>query len=146
LKGNVVGDVYKLEMLGQQADEVIRKIMKLKEKIIKTLNENGWTVSQGPEKLDNEYYIEISHGTPTGWKRVECIRFNGTNAGFVQAVTERFDTFDVDEEVEAWIGNLGKNGDPDSFRALVKNEEYIENVLRETSQALAKLCRRRNFR
>lgn len=112
--------------------------MKLHDKIIEVLEGNDFAVHK-IEKQDEEYYIEINQGTPLGEDWWETIRFDGTDENFIEAVRERFDNFDVDEEAEIWVENRGKNGVPDSIRALVEDAEWKEAMLGKLANDLEEI-------
>jgi hypothetical protein len=114
--------------------------MKLQKKLIEVLEKNDWYIlSDNPTKQGKEYYIEINHGTPAGEDWWECIWYDGTINGFYNSVVERYNIFDVDEEVEVWIESRGKNGVPSSIRLLVEDAEYKEKTLEELGLALAEV-------
>ena len=102
--------------------------MKLNKKIIEVLENNEFWVHE-VEKQDNGYYVEISQYTPLGEDWWVTIWFDGTDEDFITQVEQRFLGFDVDEEVEIWVENRGKNGVPSSIRALVEDAEWKENTL-----------------
>lgn len=118
-------------------------MMKLHEQIIKVIEEKGFSLGKVTKQDhvvdDEQYYVEINQSTPEGEDWWETIWFNGTNEGFIDGVRSRFLNFDVDEEVEVWIENRGKNGVPSSIRALVEDAEWKENKLEKLSDALGEL-------
>lgn len=108
---------------------------KFDEKILNTLDSFDFVYDE-VEEQDGEFYLEINQSTPEGEDWWETIWFDGTSESFVEAVRNRADNFDVDEEVEVWIEGRGKNGVPESIRALVEDAEWKENILEELANAL----------
>lgn len=112
--------------------------MKLNDKIIKIVEDNDFTIHK-VEKQDNGFYVEINQGTPLGEDWWETIWFDGTDEGFIEAVRNRYNNFDVDEETEIWIEGRGKNGVPSSIKALVEDAEWKESALGELADELEDL-------
>ena len=112
--------------------------MKLNDKIINVLENNGFNISE-IKKRDNKYYVEINQYTPEGEDWWEVIWFNGTDEGFVEAITERYNNFDVDDEAEIYIEFRGKNGVPNSIKALIEDAEWKESTLDKLVNELEKL-------
>ena len=102
--------------------------MKLNDSIIEVLENKDFVVHE-VEEQDNEFYVELNQYTPCGEDWWETIWFDGTDEGFVKSVRERHYYFDVDEEVELWIDSRGKNGVPNSIKALVEDAEWKESIL-----------------
>ena len=112
--------------------------MKLNDKVIEAVEKNNFSIHE-VKKQGNEFYVEINQGTPLGEDWWEVIWFDGTDEGFINAVRERYNNFDVDEEAETWIESRGKNGVPDSIKALVEDAEWKESTLRELANELEEL-------
>ena len=112
--------------------------MRLDDKVIEIVENNGFIIRE-VEKQGNDFYVEINQGTPCGEDWWETIWFNGTNEGFIKAVRERYNIFDVDEEAEIWIENRGKNGVPNSIRALLRDAEWKEAALDKLADELEEL-------
>ena len=112
--------------------------MKLNNKVIETIENNGFSVHE-VEKQDNDFYVEINQYTPLGEDWRETIWFDGTDEGFIEAVRKRYNDFDVDEETEIWIENRGQNGVPSSIKALVKDAEWKESMLDKLADELEEL-------
>lgn len=102
--------------------------MKLSNKIISVVENNGFSIHE-VEKQGEDFYIEINQYTPCGEDWWETIWFDGTDEGFIEAIKDRYNSFDVDEETEIWIENRGKNGVPSSIKALVEDAEWKERTL-----------------
>lgn len=100
----------------------------LNQRIIDTVEKNGFTIHE-VEKQGNDFIVEINQGTPLGEDWWEAIWFDGTNDGFVEAVRDRYNNFDVDEEAEIWVECRGRNGVPSSIKALVEDAEWKESAL-----------------
>ena len=112
--------------------------MKLNDKVIEIVENNGFYISE-VEKQGNDFYVEINQDTPLGEDWWETIWFDGTDKGFIKAVRERYNNFDVDEEAEIWIENRGKNGVPSSAIALIRDAEWKEVTLDELATSLEEL-------
>lgn len=112
--------------------------MKLSNKIIKTVENNDFSINEITEQ-GNEFYVEINQHTPCGEDWWETIWFDGTDDGFIKAVREKYRNFDVDDEVEIYIESRGKNGVPSSIRALVEDAEWKEDKLGELAYDLEEL-------
>lgn len=87
----------------------------MKEKTIKRIEELNWSVR---EDADN-YIFET--WSPAG----ENIVVDVPKENFVQEVRQYATGFDVDEHVELWIENRGKNGVLSTARELVEDAEAI---------------------
>lgn len=112
--------------------------MKLNDKVIEIVEKNGFSIHE-IEKQGDDYYIEISQYTPLGEDWWVTIWFDGTDEGFIEAMREMYDGFDVDEETEIWIECRGKNGVPSSIKALVEDAEWKESILGELADELEEL-------
>ena len=112
--------------------------MKLNDKVIEIMENNGFTIHE-VTKQGNDFYVEINQGTPIGEDWWEVIWFDGTDETFIEAVRERYNNFDVDEETEIWIENRGKRGVPSSIKALVEDAEWKESTLGELVDELEEL-------
>lgn len=108
---------------------------KLSKKIVNILEKMDFYPNE-LEKQGNEYYVEMNCATPLGEDWWETIWFDGTPKGFCQSLRWRAYTFDVDEEVEIWVGMRGKNGVPSSIRALVEDAEWKERRLIDLADML----------
>ena len=106
--------------------------MKLNDNIISILEYNEFDISE-IEKQDDEYYTEISQYTPAGEDWSECIWFDGTDNGFIEAVQNVSHNFNPEDAAQVWIPYRGKNGVPDSIKTLLKDAEWKK----ETLEALA---------
>lgn len=114
--------------------------MKLSDKIIEIVENNGFLVGE-VEKQGNDFYVEINQSTPLGEDWWEVIWFDGTSQGFIKALRERYNNFDVDEEAEVYIDNRGKNGIPDSIRDLLDDAVWKEKTLGELADDLVNLAK-----
>ena len=110
----------------------------LNQKIIDVVEKSGFSIHE-VEKHGNEFIVEINQGTPLGEDWWEAIWFDGTNDGFVEAIRDRYNNFDVDEEAEIWIENRGKNGVPNSIKALVEDAEWKESARERLANDLEEL-------
>jgi len=104
-------------------------------KITKFLENNDFGVSSNT-KQGNEYVIEFGQYTPLGEDWYVCVFYDGTFNNFKDKVTECYENFDVDEEVEGWVEHRGKNGVPSSIKDLIEDAEWKEEQLKELSENL----------
>lgn len=93
----------------------------MKEKTIKRIEELNWSVREH----ENSYIFET--WSPAG----ENIVVDVPKENFVQEVRQYATGFDVDEHVELWIENRGKNGVPSTARELVEDAEAICDMLHQ---------------
>ena len=112
--------------------------MELNNKIIDIFAAHNFSIHE-PTAQYGEFYVEINQYTPAGEDWWETIWFDGTDAGFIRAVRERYLDFDVDEEAEVWIERRGKNGVPDSIRTLIEDAEWKAIKLGELADTLDEL-------
>lgn len=112
--------------------------MKLNKKIIEIAESKEFFMND-VEKQDGRYYVEFGQHTPCGEDWWETLWFDGTEESFVEALRERVDDFDVNEEAEIWIENRGKNGIPSSIKALIEDAEWKRSMLEEFVEELEKL-------
>ena len=112
--------------------------MKLNDKVIGIVENNGFSIHE-VEKQGNDFYVELNQYTPLGEDWWETIWFDGTDEGFIEAIKDRYNGFDVDEEAEIWVENRGKNGVPNSIKALVEDAEWKERTLGELFDQLNEL-------
>ena len=112
--------------------------MKLNDKVINIVENKDFSINE-VEKQGEDFYVELGQYTPCGEDWWETIWFDGTDDGFIEAVRERYNNFDVDEEAEIWIEGRGKNGVPDSIKDLVEDAEWKKSILRELADELEEL-------
>ena len=114
------------------------KEIKLATEVIDLLETHDFNISEIYEQ-DGEYYVDIGQYTPEGEDWSECIWFDGTTTGFIEAVRKSAENFDVDEAVEVFVECRGKNGVPSSIRALVEEAEWKLEKLEALADALSEL-------
>lgn len=102
--------------------------MKLNEKIIEAIENNGFCCSAVVEQ-DNGFYIELYQDTPAGEDWHVTIWFNGSDNEFINSFRKYAEDFDVDEEAEIWIKSRGEHGVPSSISLLVKDAEWKKEKL-----------------
>jgi len=107
----------------------------LSEKVLNVIKEADFTCSE-VEEQDGQFYVELGQYTPEGKDWHETIWFNGTNKGFLEALKERIEDFDVDEEVELLIPSRGKNGVPKKISNLIKDAEWKLKALEDLCDEL----------
>lgn len=110
--------------------------MVLPEEITDILQDNGFYCNGKICKQNREYYVEIFQGTPLGEDWIETVWFDGSKEGFIEAIRNRANDFDVDEEVEIWIPGRGKNGCPSSIEALVEDAKWKKEQIEKLADAL----------
>lgn len=97
--------------------------MKLSEKVINTLESNGFSYNAVYEK-NGAQYAEIGKETREGQDWTELITYDGTDEGFVREVRQRWLSFDIDEEAEVWILQRGQRGVPSSIQDILDDAEW----------------------
>lgn len=108
---------------------------KLKKDIVKILEDNGFSIGE-ITKQSNGIYVDLNQSTPLGEDWCVVIFFNGTNNGFIQEFYNYAYDFDIDEEVEIFVQNRGRNGIPSSIIDLVEDAKCKQKTLEETADAL----------
>lgn len=101
----------------------------LHDKLIEAAESLGWSV------YEDEGGFEISKYSPAG----EDFSFfvPGKAKSLVNQVARYAADFDADEHAEMWVESRGKNGVPDSIRALIDDADAIQEMLDELTEALA---------
>lgn len=112
--------------------------MKLNEKIIEAIENNGFCYSVVMER-DNGFYIELYQDTPAGEDWHITIWFNGSNNEFIDSFRRYSESFDVDEEAEIWIESRGERGVPSSIREILEDAEWKKETLGKTLKDLEDL-------
>ena len=102
----------------------------MKDKYIETCERLDWTVH---EYKDGS--VDIAKQSPAG----EDFSFGVRSENFVDEVKQYAAYFDVDEHVELWVDDRGKNGIPASIRELLEDAEAIDKMLQELAAALAEV-------
>ena len=108
--------------------------------ITKILEDNGFWFND-IECLENANHIEFGQCTPLGEDWYVCLWIIDTNnieADFKASLYAYIDSYDVDEECELWIDGRGKNGVPNSIKALVEDAEWKLETLKELYEDLSK--------
>lgn len=112
----------------------------VKEKLLDVLETCGFTVAGVNKKAKtvskDNWWTEIEQHTPAGEDWIETIWFDGTYEGFIHSLEEILAYFDIDERVEVFIPQRGKNGCPDSILALYVDAEWKRKVLSRLSREL----------
>ena len=108
---------------------------KFKKDIVKILKDNGFVIGE-ITKQSNGICVELNQSTPLGEDWWVVIFFDGTNNGFIQEFYNRAYNFDIDEEVEVYVENRGKNGIPNSIIDLVEDAKWKQKILEETADKL----------
>ena len=110
----------------------------LNDEIIRILEEHDFSYSE-VNKQGDECYIDLSQYTPAGEDWYVCVWFDGTTKSLIESIEKIVDNFDVDEEVEIFIDNRGKNGIPSSVRTLIEDAEWKLETLQSLADALEDL-------
>ena len=110
----------------------------LSDRIIEVLENNDWKVYDVTEQ-DGQYYVEIENYSPADENIIETVWFDGTTEGFIDGMKELTESFDVDDHVEMWVDERGKNGVPGTVRELLDDAEAIKDILNETYNALLQI-------
>lgn len=109
----------------------------LSQKTIEILEKNDIKIYDR-EKYQDEFYREIEFYSNEGEDVIECIWYDGTNEGFINAFKKNADDFDADEHAKMWIEQRGTRGVPNSIRALINDAEWIKNELTKVATELQK--------
>ena len=108
---------------------------KFKKDIIKILEDNDFIVGE-ITKQSNGIYVDLNQSTPLGEDWWITIFFDGTNNDFIKEFYKYAYDFDLDEEVEVYVENRGKNGIPNSVVDLVEDAQWKQKILEETADKL----------
>ena len=111
------------------------KTVTLSQNILDILENNGFYVGDIEER-DEEFYIEISQGTPAGEDWWETIWFDGTDEGFIEAINERVGNFDVDSEAGDFVAMRGQYGIPDDIETLLDDAKWKQATLEALEEDL----------
>ena len=109
--------------------------VKLAKEILDVLDRYDISVV-GIYEQGGEYYAEIEFASNLGEDVIEDIWFNGTNIDFIVKFGDHAYNFDPDEHAEPYIEMRGRNGVPNSVRALIRDAEEIGELLDEVSDKL----------
>ena len=90
----------------------------------------------GVEIQNGEYYAELEFGSDAGEDFVFDVWFDGTWNDFVAKFRQYAADFDPDEHAAMWVDSRGKNGVPDSIRALINDADSIQEYLEQFSDGL----------
>lgn len=89
-------------------------------------NENG-----------KDYYGLVEFWTDTAGQDIPIdFYFDGTAEDFVREFTEAAESYDVDEEVEIYVGMRGKNGVPNTVRELLDDCQEAKDKMMEIAEKL----------
>ena len=99
------------------------------------VNDAGWYVDGiryvSDDKSNTPFYLELSGCSPEGEDLSgECIWFDGTDEGLKAALAEH---------AELYINMRGKQGVPNSIRALIDDADAIKKMLQELSDKVSKV-------
>lgn len=96
----------------------------------------GFHVGSIETRGKDDYYVELNQSTPAGEDWWETIDFNGTTNDFINGVIRRYNSFDIDDEVEPYVEMRGTRGVPSSIKVLLEDAEWKEEQLNKLSAAL----------
>lgn len=102
--------------------------------IIEVIEKEGFSVQVC--KQQNGYCADLNQSTPLGEDWWVGIVFDETEKDFASEVGIYYMGFDPDDEVELYIQNRGKNGIPNSIRALLDDQDWKDEKLKSLSDAL----------
>ena len=127
----------------ERKKEMEKKKVKLSERVVKALEEQGFNVFDGEAEFQDhagEYFCEVETSSPAGEDLVPGIWFDGTEKGFVEGfrimAEGLVEGFDSDENVELWVGMRGEGGVPETVRELVEGAEAIKKIYLDAAEAL----------
>ena len=84
---------------------------------------------------DDDAFIEFWTDT-AGQDILTEFDYDGTPEDFVKQFTKRAEWYDVDEEVELYVGMRGKNGVPNTVRELLDDCQEAKDTLMEIARRL----------
>lgn len=94
------------------------------------LETRGWSY----KLVDNDTAVLIQRFSPAG----EDISIEVDRDNAISGIVSFAEDFDVDEHVELWIANRGKNGVPSTIRELLEDSEAIFKELAELAREINK--------
>lgn len=107
------------------------------ERIEKVFDELGYGIYKWYKNENGTWYGLFEFWTDTADQDVPTeIEFDGTAEDFVNKFVEVAENYDVDEEVELYIGMRGKNGVPNSVRTLLDNCQEAKDTLMKIAKKL----------
>ena len=102
------------------------------ERIEKVLDKLNIPHYKWEEKASGIWYGIVEFWTDTAGHDIPVeIDFDGTAEDFVKQFVEYAENYDVDDEVELYIGGRGKRGIPDTVRELLDDCQEAKNTLME---------------
>lgn len=113
-------------------EELINRITEIAES-------EGWNVNVEKCK-DNTASFEFSKYTPAGQDFSFTIELNDDDTnGFIGAVDDFYESFDIDAETYLWINpdGHGKHGAPYHIKDILADMEKVEEMLGELSEAFS---------
>lgn len=110
----------------------------LSKTVLKILEKENFHLCGPITKQDKAYWVELEFFSPCGEDVIETIWFDGTDSGFIEAICDRAENFDVDDHVMLWASDRGKNGVPESIEELVKDAKSIKTILQNLAEKLNK--------
>lgn len=106
-------------------------------RIEKALDELGFGRYDWEKREDGSWYGIIEFWTDTAGQDIPTeIEFDGTAEDFVKKFCEAADNYDVDEQVELFIGMRGKQGVPDTVRELLDDCQEAKDTLMMIAEKL----------
>lgn len=94
------------------------------QKVLDLLEEEGCKVSVKGKDACVEFWTDTA-----GQDIVTEFEFDGTTEDFVKQFSERAEGYDVDTEVELFVGMRGKNGVPDTVSGLIADCQEAKDTL-----------------
>lgn len=102
--------------------------------IIEVIEKEGFSIQV--DKQQNGYCADLNRSTPLGEDWWISFVFDETEKDFVNEVRDYYVGFDPEDEAELYIQNRGKNGIPNSIRALLDDQDWKDEKLESLSDAL----------
>lgn len=109
------------------------------DKLTAKMEELGWNVQEPFTYSDGTIGLEFGQYTPCGEDWFENMEMGDNIDYFISQLQDRVNYWDSDEEAELYIDMRGKNGVPDSIRALLDDADWkleqLTNLLAELQKA-----------
>lgn len=105
------------------------------DRLVSEIEKQGFWVGEPFTYGDGTHGLEFGQHTPCGEDWIENIELGDNPDYFISKLQDRVNYWDSDEEAELYIDMRGKNGVPDSIRALLDDADWkleqLTNLLSE---------------
>lgn len=106
-------------------------------RIEKALDEMEIKYDYHKEENNKEWYGIVEFWTDKAGHDIPTdFNFDGTAEDFVKQFTEAAENYDVDEEVELFVGMRGKGGVPNTVRELLDDCQEAKDTLMKIAEKL----------